>query len=192
MSASHSLPLLERARVASPCPMKWDDLTPTAEEAIRHCQACGLNVHNFADLSTREAERLLQRAAETGERLCGVLWRRADGTIITKNCPVGWRAARQRAVRAASRAAAAIGMLLTGGLLLGAQRDGRSAALARLRSLEPFRTVSEWISPTPAPPPTPPPLPGSIIVVGDICVTPPPAHEQNGAILGKIAPEEGH
>jgi len=188
MSANLSLPLLERARVASPCPMKWDDLTPTGENAIRHCEACGLNVHNFAELTARQAEALLQHAAETGERLCGVLWRRADGTIITRNCPVGWRAARQRAVRAASRVAAAIGLVLTGGLLFGGQREGRLGALARVRSLEPFRSIGEWISPTPPPPP--PPM--GRMLVGDICVTPPP---QSGATLGKGAPqgaEEDH
>lgn len=174
------LPLLQQARVASPCPMKWSDMTPTDQDAVRHCGACDLNVYNFAELTAPEAERLLQEHLSTGQRLCGTIWRRADGTIITKNCPVGWRAARQRALRAGSRIAAAIGLLLTGGIVVGAPRSHR---WAKVRAVEPFRSISEWISPTPLPPV------GGLMMSGDICVTPPMPAPSPAPVPSPVAPE---
>jgi hypothetical protein len=47
-------------------------------------------VFNIAELSKSEAEDLIARSLK-GERVCVRLQRRHDGTIITKNCPVGAR-----------------------------------------------------------------------------------------------------
>src|SRR5262249_52164023 len=53
-------------------------------------------VYNFSDLTTAEIKSLL---LETNGGICGRLHRRADGTIITRDCPVGLQALRQRVTR---------------------------------------------------------------------------------------------
>jgi len=94
---------LNQMRVASPCPVSWEQMT--GDNRVRFCGECRLNVYNFAELTRTEAENFL-RATEG--RICGRLYRRADGTIITKDCPVGLRAVRRRMAKAATAAFAAL------------------------------------------------------------------------------------
>jgi carboxypeptidase family protein len=94
---------LNQIRVASPCPVSWEQMT--GDHRVRFCAECRLNVYNFAELTRTEAEELL---CTTEGRICGRLYRRSDGTIITKDCPVGLRAARQRMAKFATAAFAAL------------------------------------------------------------------------------------
>jgi len=94
---------LNQIRVASPCPVSWEQMT--GDNRVRFCGECQLNVYNFAELTRTEAENLL---GATEGRICGRLYRRADGTIITKDCPVGLRAVRRRMAKAATAAFAAL------------------------------------------------------------------------------------
>lgn len=87
---------LNHLRVASPCPANWESMK--GDDRVRFCDLCKLNVYNFAQLTRQEAKALV---AITEGRLCGRLYRRADGTIVTKDCPVGWRAIRRRVATAA-------------------------------------------------------------------------------------------
>jgi len=64
-----------------------------------------LNVYNLSALSRVEAERLI---ASTEGRLCARLFRRADGTVLTKDCPVGLRALRRRVAKRTAAIFAAI------------------------------------------------------------------------------------
>lgn len=90
-------PVLDRVRIASPCPADWSAMR--GDERTRHCEACGLRVHNLAAMTTPEIQRLIARPGRT----CARLHRRADGTVITGDCPVGRRVVRrQRAVMAAA------------------------------------------------------------------------------------------
>jgi hypothetical protein len=68
------------------------------DDRVRFCDLCNLNVYNIAQLTRREAEELI---GKTEGRICARLYRRADGTIITKDCPVGLRAIRRRAAKVA-------------------------------------------------------------------------------------------
>lgn len=77
------------------------------DERVRHCTLCSLNVYNFAEMTAGEVRELLVR---TEGRVCARLYRRADGTVITRDCPTGLRAVRQRASRAA---AALVAMFLS-------------------------------------------------------------------------------
>lgn len=95
--------VLGSLRVASPCPVSWDSME--GDERVRFCRLCSLNVYDFAGMTRAEAEALLLK---TEGRLCGRLTRRADGTVLTKDCPVGLRAVRLRATRAAGAAFAAL------------------------------------------------------------------------------------
>jgi carboxypeptidase family protein len=82
---------IDRLRVASPCPISWEQMS--GDERVRFCDHCQLNVYNLSELSRNEVETLI---ASTEGRLCGRLYRRADGTVLTKDCPVGLRALRKR------------------------------------------------------------------------------------------------
>jgi hypothetical protein len=69
------------------------------------CRLCSLNVYDFSEMTRAEVEALVFK---TEGRLCGRLTRRADGTVLTKDCPVGLRALRLRTTRAAGAAFAAL------------------------------------------------------------------------------------
>jgi len=90
-------------RVASPCPASWDDMT--GDERTRACGLCKLNVYNLSAMTANEVETLI-----TGSkgRLCIRLYRRADGTVITQDCPVGIRALQKRVTRIAVAAFASV------------------------------------------------------------------------------------
>ena len=78
--------LLENIRIAAPCPVSWDKMT--GDEQVRHCQECKLNVYNLSEMTRREAESLI--SSREG-RLCVRFYRRADGTVLTRDCPRGLR-----------------------------------------------------------------------------------------------------
>lgn len=95
---------IDSIKIASPCSARWDDMK--GDERARVCADCSLQVFNTAELSRTEIERLI--ADRTGKRLCLRLHRRPDGTLITKNCPVGFRKTVHRAVRFAGAALSVI------------------------------------------------------------------------------------
>jgi hypothetical protein len=67
------------------------------DDRVRHCAQCNLDVYNFSEMTCGEITRLV--AASKGQRLCGRLYRREDGTVLTRNCPVGLRARIRRVSR---------------------------------------------------------------------------------------------
>lgn len=93
---------LGRVRVAAPCGEEWGEMR--GDERVRFCSRCSLNVYNLSAMTRREAERLV--VANEG-RLCVRFYRRKDGTILTRNCPVGLARLKRRVSRVASAAAAA-------------------------------------------------------------------------------------
>lgn len=141
--AAISLPLLDRIQIASPCHERWEDMT--GDERTRHCASCRLDVHNIAGMSERDAEALLRSAfSDDGspvERLCARVFRRADGTILTADCPVGVETLRIRARRSAARVAAALGITTLIGWAA-AMEQGPGAAWA---GYHPFTTVAKAI-----------------------------------------------
>lgn len=94
---------IENLRVAAPCLVSWASMA--GDERVRHCTLCSLNVYNFAEMTRDEVGELLAR---TEGRVCGRLYRRADGTVLTRDCPSGLRALRRRASRAAAALIAAL------------------------------------------------------------------------------------
>ena len=109
------LPLLQNVKIASPCNADWDAMTPVGEdgERVRHCGQCSLNVYNLSALTQGQAEGLLR--SHEG-RLCVRYYQRADGTILTQDCPVGTAAVRMNMIRR-SRAAAVLTLLIGTGAL---------------------------------------------------------------------------
>jgi hypothetical protein len=72
---------------------------------MRHCTECNLNVYNFSEMTWKEVERLV--ASRQG-RLCARFYRRADGTVLTQDCPKGLRAVVRRVSRWAGAMLSAI------------------------------------------------------------------------------------
>lgn len=104
----HSSPL-DHVRIAAPCSAGWERMT--GDERVRFCEQCNLNVYNLSGMSKNEAETLV---TSVEGRLCVRFYRRADGTILTKNCPNGLRAVRQRLSRIATGIASAVLGFVTG------------------------------------------------------------------------------
>ena len=82
---------LNNVRVAAPCSADWDLMI--GNELSRFCGHCNLNVYNLSGMTRSEAEHLI---ANNEGRLCVRFYRRADGSILTKNCPVGLREIQRR------------------------------------------------------------------------------------------------
>ena len=87
---------LENIKIASPCSADWDEMS--GNERRRYCSECKLNVYNLSDMTRREAENFLLNSEG---RVCIKFYRRADGSVLTKDCPVGWQALKQKVSRRA-------------------------------------------------------------------------------------------
>jgi hypothetical protein len=112
-------------------------------DRVRFCSQCQLHVYNLSAMNRREAELLLARREG---RLCVRLYRRADGTVLTQDCPVGLRAWRRRVAWVSALAAAVlIGVIGLGASVLASsgrrhQPDGNPAV-----SL--IRSIRDWLFP---------------------------------------------
>lgn len=85
---------LELIQIASPCTADWN--TMPGDERMRHCGECHLNVFNLSDMTRDEALAFL---AQRSGRTCVRMFKRSDGTVITRDCPIGLAAVRARFVR---------------------------------------------------------------------------------------------
>ncbi len=100
---------LNNLRIASPCSADWNQMVGNNRQ--RHCGDCKLNVYNLSGMTKREAEDLILNSEG---RVCMRIYRRADGTVLTKDCPVGWSAVKQRVSKVATAFASMIFALLGG------------------------------------------------------------------------------
>jgi len=95
---------LTKLHIASPCPADWEKMI--GNERVRHCSECNLNVYNISTMTEPQAMQLITQ--NQGQRVCLRLYRRADGTVITQDCPWSLRAMKRRVARLASAALSAI------------------------------------------------------------------------------------
>ena len=86
---------LDHLKIAAPCSADWDQMFSFEDERVRFCSHCNLNVYNLSGMSRQEAEALITK---TEGRLCVRFYRRADGSVLTQNCPVGLKAIKRRVV----------------------------------------------------------------------------------------------
>jgi hypothetical protein len=119
---------LDRVRIAAPCRADWDQMI--GNDRARFCGQCNLNVYNLSSMTKAEAESFI--AGNEG-RLCVRFYRRADGSILTNNCPVGLRAIRRRMSSFAKAISSAVLSFFAG---LGVYEAGSSPA-----QFEPRRTM---------------------------------------------------
>lgn len=142
MTTKYTNPL-ENLKVASPCSQDWDAMIGT--ERKRYCGDCKLNVYNLSGMTRTEAENLIINAEG---RLCVRFFKREDGTVLTQDCPVGWKAFKKRLSVGATAFASLIFSLISGlGLAVMFNQSYKGTTT----------TTGEIVSykPTPTPKPTP-------------------------------------
>jgi len=162
--ARTSLPVLDRISVAAPCSVPWDAMT--GDERVRHCDDCKLDVYNLSGMTRGEAEALI--ASRIGP-LCVRFFRRADGTILTADCPTGVRRRRRRRLLVASVTSVTTGTALAVWMTPSDPEPPSSPVAISLAS-EPTTGVAVI-------PPAPPP---------------PVVEEPEKEVLGAMMPERPH
>jgi carboxypeptidase family protein len=130
MMSTKDDPLLH-LRIASPCPNEWERMT--GDDHVRFCDSCSLHVYNFSEMTSDEIKSLILR---TEGRICGRLLRRTDGTIMTRDCPVGLRALRQRVSRRAAATFASILSLCSVVLPQALTRDNKTCQQVSTLNIE--------------------------------------------------------
>lgn len=153
---------LDGLRIASPCSASWDGMV--GDERVRFCGQCQKNVYNVAGMTRDEAFALLR--ANAGGTVCMRLFRRADGTVMTSDCPTGLKKKRVRrlAMVAGGLAAAATAsafVTLGAGSRMGeipvaggVRVPERASPEMEMGDVAPMGTVAVPDAPPP-PPPTP-------------------------------------
>ena len=134
-----SLPILDQVGVASPCHVNWSDMA--GDDRARFCSHCKLNVYDLGAMTRDEATAFI--SGREG-RTCVRFYRRHDGTILTRDCPVGLRAVRRRLARAVA-ALASVVVALIGGTLFGSWANRLMPEGFR----SPSDAFSHWVDPQP-------------------------------------------
>lgn len=130
---------LDTIHVATPCGVSWE--TMTGDDQVRFCHDCKRRVYNISEMTRQQAQDLLEQKEG---RLCIRLYRRADGTLITQDCPVGvWKWFR----RGVSRIAAIVMFLVCLSGYFQLSRNPNSSGNRFLREVEPFKTFASWLGP---------------------------------------------
>lgn len=70
---------MDALRVSTPCPRSWEDLE--GKGLARNCSVCQRTVYNLSECTRGEIRLLLWR--HRGQRLCGKLQKRPDGSLKT-------------------------------------------------------------------------------------------------------------
>lgn len=165
-----ALPMLDQVKVASPCKAEWNDMVGDAR--VRFCLQCEKNVYNLSEMKREDAEALLRE--RMGGELCVRFYQRADGTILTQDCPEGVKKKRRKKLAlaiagAGAMAAAAVTMFskttCRGGTMGAVAYQGEPTVSTVMGDVAPEPTeVKGEVAPTPpvmgsfAPPPPPPPV----------------------------------
>ena len=139
------------------------------DDKSRYCSHCHLNVYNLSAMTERQAEKLI--IAKEG-KLCAMIYRRADGTILTRDCPVGLRAMRKHARNALIRCAAVFVMICgttyaAATAIASRQRDPRWAPPFPTSYSLSKSTVERWLRTTP--PQQTIAFPGGIVLRPNVC-----------------------
>ena len=165
---------LANVRVAAPCSARWADMTGDAR--TRFCAGCQKHVYNLSEMTAEAAANLVR---EKEGRLCVRFYRRADGTLLTADCPVGTARVSRRFRRLVF---AAVPLLLAGALVRSWASGGRDSAAAKSSpgkltvvidhavwkvkgwlGIQPSPVMGGMCAPRPNPTPPPQPPPASAV-----------------------------
>ena len=120
---------LDVITVKNPCTASWHEMS--GNDRVRFCSHCWKHVYNISEMTRDEAETLITHSEG---RLCVRLYRRADGTIVSRQCGRAWRAAR-RGITVFFGLASALALMLF------------PERVMKLCNVEPLKTLIEWIDP---------------------------------------------
>ena len=151
---------LNNLRIASPCSADWEEMY--GDERKRFCGDCKLNVYNLSGMTREAAESLVTNAEG---RLCVRYYVRADGSIITDDCPVGWAKVKQR-TRVYATALASLLIALFSGVLFASLFSKKCVTIGQLI---PYAT----------------PLQGNVMTMGAIAVKPNSNSGEIKPLMGK-------
>jgi hypothetical protein len=159
--------LIDSARIATPCPARWAEME--GDDRMRYCSLCKLNVYDVSEMTRDQADDLIRT---TSGRLCMRLHMRADGRILTRDCPVGKSAIRKRlALVIASGAAILIAGLGKASSVRSTKAPAESdfgVLYAKAKQKVPDSGVFGKKGPTP-------PSPATHVLTGMVALPPPPA-----------------
>jgi hypothetical protein len=145
---------VSQLRVAKPCSALWSEMS--GDDQRRFCASCKKNVYNVAGMTEREVRDLI---AQSEVMPCLRLARRTDGTVITRDCPVGVRGMVRR-----------IGLTVAGCLAFGF--TFASAAIAREKREWPEQSLADKLRDKPIVGPIVDKLyPSPTYIVGEIAPT---------------------
>lgn len=113
---------LDQISVASPCTADWNEMS--GNDQVRFCGLCQLNVYNLSGMSREEAESLVR---QNEGKLCVRLFRREDGTLLTRDCPVGLQALHRRRLKKLGNLAAAVTLITALGVFTAKSYAGHPA-----------------------------------------------------------------
>lgn len=99
---------LDAIDIATPCDASWEGMY--GDDRTRFCAVCRLNVYNLSGMSRDEAQELI---LEQEGRRCVRFLRRADGTVLTHDCPVGLAKVRRKICNGFVRCAALLCFVFT-------------------------------------------------------------------------------
>ncbi len=115
---------LNNVMIAAPCPIRWEQMSPVEDsdsDIKRLCNQCNLHVYNVTNMTRSEAETFL---SEQSDSVCLGLYRRKDGTLITKDCPFGIKLLNRAKYRLASIFASVLAVFGVTIIPLSAQERG--------------------------------------------------------------------
>jgi len=134
-----------RLRLARPCPVDWNAME--GDDRVRFCKLCERDVYHLSAMKHVEVQELM--LTKQG-KLCVRFFQRADGTVMTSDCPVGKRERRRRSMLMTAGAAGAAALLAAA-----------SAGFLRMESVDdlelpqPSRGLTMVVPPPPKLPPPP-------------------------------------
>lgn len=180
--ARRALPMLDNVKVASPCNASWDEML--GDDRVRFCVSCEKNVYNLSAMPRAEAEELL--ADRLGGELCVRFYQRADGTILTQDCPVGVKKKQRKKLALAVAGAGA--MALAASSMLSAARSKCGIGVTQGEMVYEPRETNVRPQPTEIPTMGEPSIPNDERgewKTGDRAVEPPPTPH----VMGSVAPQ---
>src|SRR2546430_2201297 len=135
---------LEVLDIKNPCPADWNDMR--GDERVRFCKHCSLHVYNLSAMTRDAAQQLI---SEREGRVCIRMYRRADGTVITRDCGGALKLAAKRISRLVTTGSAVV---LSG--VLAAIGWSRSASASPTEKCDPplvspRAIMGDLVAPTP-------------------------------------------
>lgn len=168
---------LDVIQVASPCSASWDEMV--GDDRARFCGQCRLNVYNLSEMTRAEATAFVQNREG---RTCIRFYRRVDGTVITRDCPIGLRALRRRVACMAAAIVAVCGAMMASTVFAWTNSVSGRRVVPTSPIASPMTRFVQWIAP---------PQQANIVMGG--CPAPPPTVSPTGpnVLPGNLAaPEE--